>query len=62
VELSVYKKRPNPKRYNYKNLMDGAELLNFISAKNITSFEQFERIAKDETAKKESLKTELDTL
>jgi hypothetical protein len=62
VELSVYKKRPNPKRWNYKNLMDGAELLNFISAKNITSFEQFERIAKEESAKKESLKTELDTL
>jgi hypothetical protein len=62
VELSVYKKRPNPKRFNYKNLMDGAELLNFISAKNITSFEQFERIAGEETAKKESLKTELDTL
>jgi hypothetical protein len=62
IELSVYKKRPNPKRFNYKNLMDGAELLNFISAKNITSFEQFERIAKDETAKKESLKKELDTL
>jgi hypothetical protein len=62
IELSVYKKRPNPKRFNYKNLMDGAELLNFISAKNITSFEQFERIAKEETAKKESLKTEFDTL
>jgi hypothetical protein len=62
IELSVYKKRPNPKRFNYKNLMDGAELLNFISAKSITSFEQFERIAKEETAKKESLKTELDTL
>jgi hypothetical protein len=42
--------------------MDGAELLNFISAKNITSFEQFERIAKEETAKKESCKTELDTM
>jgi hypothetical protein len=62
IELSVYKKRPNPKRFNYKNLMDGAELLNFISAKNITSFEQFERIAKEETAKKESLKTALETL
>jgi hypothetical protein len=42
--------------------MDGAELLNFLSEKNITSFEQFERIAKEETAKKESLKTELDTM
>jgi hypothetical protein len=62
VELSVYKKRPNPKRFNYKNLMDGAELLNFISEKNITSFEQFERITKEEIAKKESLKAELDTL
>jgi hypothetical protein len=61
IELSVYKKRPNPKRYNYKNLMDGAELLNFISSKNISNFEQFEQIVKEETAKKESLKFELDT-
>jgi hypothetical protein len=62
VELAVYKNRPNPKRFNYKNLMDGAEILNFISAKNITSFEQFELIAREETAKKKSIKTELETL
>jgi hypothetical protein len=45
VELSVYKKRPNPKRWNYKNLMDGAELLSFVSLNHIKSFEQFERLA-----------------
>jgi hypothetical protein len=62
IELAVYKKRPNPKRYNYKNLLDGAELLTFISEKHIVSFEQFRRVAAAESAKTKALKTDLDEL
>jgi hypothetical protein len=62
VELTIYKKRPNPKRWNYKNLMDGAELLNFLSENQITSYEQFGRLVENETAKTCSLLEELEKM